>query len=127
MTKKILVAIACVLALAIIWVVALRVAYKLTSRRFDQVLIGVQANLAFNRLIDDRRMAFLLSKGCIDQAKRHVDINQDQDTELLAEFYKTGLPPEAIQYINLRDSKLLSTLGTFKSRYGMRWTEKVCK
>ncbi len=127
MTKKILVAIACVLVLAIICVVALRVAYKLTSRRFDQALIGVQANLAFNRLIDDRRMAFLLSKGCIDQAKRYVDINEDQDTELLAEFYKSGLPPEAVQYIKLRDPQLLSTLGNFKSRYGVRWTEKVCK
>lgn len=72
-------------------------------------------------------MAFLLSKGCIDQAKRHVDINEDQDAELLSEFYKSGLPPETVQYINLRDPQLLSTLGNFKSRYGVRWTEKVCK
>ena len=88
---------------------------------------GVQAVLAFNRLGDERHWEYLLENGCIAQAKKAIDVAQDKDTELLAEFYRGSLDQSTLKYIRDRDPTLESRLKTFKSKYGNSWTEDACK
>src|SRR5690348_16198802 len=125
--KKALLMIAILLALLATWVIAMRLGFRSALKLSDKDLDSVQATLAFNRIMDDRRMEYLLAKGCIDQAKRHVDISKNLDTEVLAEIYKRGITPDATEYINDRDPKLLPTLSAFKNKYGTTWTENACK
>lgn len=95
----------------------------------DQVAIAIddiQASLAFNRLLEGRKLASLLSRGCAGAAATEIDIVMDQDTKLLASLYKGKLSSSTIEYIETRDPNLLKTLDKFKSKYGEVWKEPEC-
>jgi hypothetical protein len=87
---------------------------------------SVQASLAFNRLLQDRKMASFLSRGCIAAAVKETDIAIDQDTKLLASLFKGKLSPWAIKYVEDRDPELLKTLANFQSKYGSSWPDPEC-
>jgi hypothetical protein len=87
---------------------------------------SVQAMLAFNRLSDERHWEDLLANGCVDQAKKALDVAQDQDTKLLSEFMDGKIDQSTIKYINDRDGKLLGQLKYFRSKYGNSWDEDPC-
>lgn len=89
-------------------------------------LNGVQAMLAFNRLLDDRQLQSLLARGCVTQAALTVDIAKDKDMEILAEFFKGPLDPAARSYVIARDPKLIGELAAFKSKYGRKWMVGKC-
>ncbi|WEN15109.1 hypothetical protein PY254_00030 [Rhodanobacter sp. AS-Z3] len=40
---------------------------------------GIQADLLFNRILDERKMQSMLSRGCVSEATLELDINEDQD------------------------------------------------
>jgi hypothetical protein len=88
---------------------------------------SIQVSLAFNRLLEDRKLASLLSRGCVAAAIKETDIAMDQDTKLLASLFKGKLSPWVIKYIEDRDPSLLKTLDTFQSKYGNSWPEPTCK
>lgn len=88
---------------------------------------GIQVDLIFNRILSEKKMQSMLSKGCITETQNALGINLDQDTKLLAEFFKGKLTPDAIKYVSDRDPELVSSLRTFKSKYGSSWTEMECK
>lgn len=88
---------------------------------------GAQADLLYNRLAEEREMALMLSKGCISQTQERLNIDLDQDTALLAKFFKGKLDVGSKGYIFDRDPALVASLATFKSKYGNSWTEKACK
>ena len=91
-------------------------------------LDGTQAMLAYNRIDDERRLQFLLEKGCVAAAQKQIDIDQNNDTDLLVGFFKEkNLPNWTKRYIGDRDPKLLASLSTFKSKYGMRWEQPDCR
>lgn len=121
------VAIGCALAVVISFAIGERQGQRsmLAAARVD--LNGVQAMLAFNRLQDERELQLMLSKGCVDQARSMIGYNEDQNMQLLAGFVKGKLNPEDVKYITDRDPKLLSSLNTFKSKYGARWEVPECK
>ena len=111
--------------LIIFWVgvsVGTRAARHATATAIDDI----QASLAFNRVLEGRKLESLLSRGCTAAAAKEVDILLDQDTKLLASLYRGKLSPATIKYIDDRDPKLLKTLGTFKSKYGEIWQEPEC-
>jgi hypothetical protein len=87
---------------------------------------SVQALLAFNRVQDVRRWEGLLTRGCTRQAIRALDIAQDKETELVAEFFRGKIEPSVAKYIKNRDSGFLEKLKSFKSKYGDRWYEEEC-
>jgi hypothetical protein len=90
-------------------------------------LDSIQATLAFNRLLGERRVASLLAKGCVVQAANVIDIARDKDMELLSNYLSEGrLDRSAIKYISDRDPGVLGELTTFKSKYGRAWTEMEC-
>ena len=93
----------------------------------NRALSGVQADLAINRLLDERHWAELVAKGCIAQITKSLDIAQDQDKKLIAEHINQGLDASAIQYIAIRDPNLIEELKTFKSTSGESWSEDICK
>lgn len=91
-------------------------------------LTSVQADLAFNRLIDERHWKTLLANGCEAQATKAIDVSEDQDMELLAEFFLKGkVDAAAIKYVTDRDPTLIAQLKSFKSKYGQGWSEEECK
>lgn len=88
---------------------------------------GIQADLLFNRILDERKMQSILSRGCVTETQRELDINEDQDMELLAKFFSGELTSQARKYISDREPGLAKALGTFKSKYGDSWVEISCK
>ena len=90
-------------------------------------LDSIQGVMAFNRLLDERKLQMLLARGCVTQSSYVVDVAQDKDMELLSGFFMHGqLDAPAIKYIADRDPKLLGELKTFKSKYGNSWAEPEC-
>jgi hypothetical protein len=87
---------------------------------------SVQAMLAFNRLLDERHWGSLLANGCVSQAKKALDVAQDQDTELLSELVQRKVDQRTLKYIGDRDSSLLAQLKYFRSKYGSSWDEAPC-
>lgn len=71
-------------------------------------------------------MQSLLSKGCSEAALKEMNIDEDQDTELLAEFFKGKLPAWTRKYVSDRGPDLVKTLSTFKSKYGSTWEQPDC-
>ena len=68
----------------------------------------------------------MLSKGCVSQTEETLAFSLDQDTALLAEFFRGELDPASIKYVSDRDPQLVKSLATFKSKYGNVWVEKAC-
>ena len=91
-----------------------------------QELDSTQAMLAFNRLLDERRLQSLLLKGCAGAALERTNISMDQDTRLLASLFKGRLSPWVAKYVKDRDLELLNSLPKFKSKYGDSWKEPEC-
>ncbi len=97
-------------------------------RALGYELNGTQAMLAFNRLDDERRVQSLLGAGCIPAAQKQLDIDEDQNKALLAEFFSDRtLPAWARRYVLERDPNLAKNLATFKSKYGNVWEQPDCK
>ena len=90
-------------------------------------LDSVQTKLAFNRLLDERHWKDLLAKGCATQAAKALDVAEDKDMELLAEFFNGKLDASAIKYVTDRDTTLAEQLKSYKSKYGRSWSEAECK
>jgi hypothetical protein len=90
-------------------------------------LDSVQTSLAFNRLVEERAWKSLLTRGCVDQAVKAIDVAEDMELELLAGFFNGTLDASAIKYVSDRDPLLIGQLKTFKSKYGRSWLEEECK
>lgn len=99
---------------------------SLSRHQAEIAIDDVQASLAFNRVLEGRKLNSLLSRGCAAAAAKQVDILLDQDTKLLASLYNGKLSPSTIKYIEVRDSTFLPSLATFKSKYGEIWREPDC-
>ena len=95
-------------------------------RRASVELDGTQAMLAFNRIHDELRLSSLLSRGCIAAAARALDISQDQNKVVLADFLNGTLSPSDRKYMSDRDPNMVRDLKAFKSKYGRTWTEPAC-
>jgi len=99
---------------------------RLMLARTTPELNGVQAMLAFNRIQDERHLQSLISRGCTDQAAAFLDYSEDKDMQLLSGFLKGKIDADTLKYVHDRDSNLVDTLKTFKSKYGSSWFEKAC-
>lgn len=110
----------------ILWL-GIGIGTRMNVRQAATEIDSIQASLAFNRLLEDRKLASLLSRGCIAAAVKETDIAMDQDTKLLASLLKGKLSPWVIKYIEDRDPNLLKTLDNFQSKYGNSWPEPDCK
>jgi hypothetical protein len=91
-----------------------------------QDLRSIQAMLAFNRIDEERRLARLIERGCISQAKEEIDFSNDKDLELLSHYAQEGITAHAEKYISDRDPRLLGELRSYKSKYGNVRAEKAC-
>ena len=129
MTKKFIISAAIVVVVAVVisFAVGMHVGQKSMLPGMEIQLDSTQAMLAYNQLDDDRKVQLLLSKGCVTQAQSRLDFYEDRETRLLSEFFKGKLNSWAIMYITDRDPQLVTSLGTFKSKYGSRWDEPDCK
>jgi hypothetical protein len=125
--KTTLMAIGFMVAAVTAFVIGLGVGDRKAMTEARVVVDSVQENLVFNRILDERKMLSMLSKECITETQSALSINLDQDTKLLAEFFKGKLTPDARKYVSDRDPELVSALVTFKSKYGNSWTEMECK
>ncbi|WP_158752700.1 hypothetical protein [Dyella sp. S184] len=124
--KTALIVILFIVVVAIAFMVGLRVGDRRATTEDRVVVDSIQADLVFNRILDERKMQSMLSKGCVAETQNALNINLDQDTKLLAEFFKGKLTPDARKYVSDRDPELMSSLGAFKSKYGNSWTEMEC-
>ena len=124
--KPWLIGFAAVLYTAIIFWFGIALGMRSSLHQMATEIDNTQAMLAFNRLLDGRKLALLLSKGCVAAAAEKTNIGMDQDTKLLASLFKGKLSPWVTKYIDDRDPTLLSNLDKFKSKYGDSWAEPDC-
>jgi hypothetical protein len=110
---------------AIVWL-GMGFGMRSSVRRVGIEIDNTQAMLAFNRVLKERKLALLLSKGCVAAAAKEIDIALDQDTKLLSSLFKGELSPWVSKYVNDRDQNFLKSLETFKSKYGDSWKEPDC-
>ena len=118
--------IGCCLAAVISFAVGVRVGQRSMLKGLNVQLDSVQAELAFNRLHDERHWKELLSKGCIAQAVRSLDGIEDEDLGLLAGFVHGRIDKDALEYISNGNPGFIKQLNTFKSKYGNEWSEGKC-
>lgn len=128
MTKKIIISAVMAASAAVIisFAAGIYIGEKSMLPGMEIQLDGTQAMLAYNQLDDDRKVAALLSKGCISQAQSRLEFYEDRETRLLSEFFKGQLDPGTIKYVTDRDPQLVVSLSSFKSKYGARWDQPDC-
>ena len=126
-TKLSFIVMGSVIFTAVVFWIGMVIGTRLGSGKLENELNSTQAMLAFNRVLDERKLELLLSKGCVTQALAKTDIAIDQNTKLLATLFKGRLSPWVSKYISDRDPNFLSTLDGFRSKYGDSWTEKECR
>lgn len=94
---------------------------RLMFGRFDVRLRGVQAELLFDRIVQERDIKALLARGCLTEAIGEISNHELEDRETLADFVRGKLDRGTIAYINQRDSNILneldSTTGTFTNTW----------
>src|SRR5579872_3245663 len=90
----------CVLVAVISFLIGSSLGQRAMLGRLNQQLDSVQASLAFNRLLDERHWGDLLSKGCVAQVEKAVDVAADKDMELLAGFIDGKVDAATIKYIS---------------------------
>ena len=115
-----------VLYTAIIFWFGMAMGTRYNLRQLAVVLDDTQAQLAFNRLLEERKLELLLSRGCVTAALQKTRISIDQDMKLLASFSEGGLGRGTVKYINDRDPDFLDALKGFKSKYVDSWIEPEC-
>jgi hypothetical protein len=111
--------------MAILWI-GIGIGIRINLHRTAIEIDNTQAMLTFNRLLEERRLELLLSKGCLEAAKEKVNIRMDQDTKLLASLFKGTLSPWVAKYVDDRDPNLLEALEKYTSKYGDSWMEPEC-
>lgn len=117
----------CVVVAAIAFAIGESMGQRSMLKGMSVQLDSVQTTLAFNRLLDERHWKDLLAKGCTAQVAKALDVAEDKDMELLAEFFNGKLDASAIKYVTDRDSALAEQLKSYKSKYGRSWSEEECK
>lgn len=124
--KSGLIGVAALFFIAMVFWLGIGVGVKYGSSQLAIELNSTQAMLAFNRILDERKLNLLLSKGCVTEALTKTDIAIDQDTKLIASLFKEKLSPWVSKYVSDRDPNFLNSLDGFKSKYGDSWTETEC-
>lgn len=124
--KKLLAVIIFIMVIIASFAIGLSVGKRKAVTQAKVVVDSVQADLLFNRILIERKMQLMLSKGCVTETKSELIINEDQDTKLLADLFKGELTLDARKYIYDRDPVLANALSTFKSKYGNSWKEMAC-
>jgi hypothetical protein len=119
-------ALICAIVGALAFVVGVRVGQKSMFAVINVQLNDTQAELALNRLDDERHWKELLSKGCVAQTAKSIDIAEDMDMRLLAEFIHGEIDAPTLKYISVHDPGFIQQLNTFKSKYGGGWFEGSC-
>jgi hypothetical protein len=122
-----LISVVALVFIAVIFWLGFGIGLRYGTSQSEIELNNTQAMLAFNRILDERKLSLLLSKGCITEALTRTDIAIDQNTKLIASFFKGKLSPWVSKYISDRDPNFLHSLDGFKSKYGDSWTETECK
>jgi hypothetical protein len=89
-------------------------------------LDGVQAMLLADRIIEERKLKSLLARGCTTDALNAVNITENSDMKLLAEFVGANLDQPSLQYISSRSPGFLDEVKSFKSSYRVSWSEVTC-
>ena len=84
------------------------VGQRLMLRAVSVQLRDVQAMLLFNRIVQEREIKSLLTRGCVTQATGEVSNNELADRKTLAGFVHEKLDRDTIAYINKRDANILN-------------------
>ena len=89
-------------------------------------LDGMQAMLLTDQIVEKRKVRSLLAGGCPTEAQEELNITENVEMKLLAEFVDGKLDRSSLEYINSRDPNILDELKTFKSKYPSKRPEVSC-
>jgi hypothetical protein len=81
----------------------------------------VQANSAFNRIVDDRQVVDLMKRNCYEDALKMLEWNMKDQTRIMSDLVKEGVGPDFVKYVEDRAPGLLTSEGkqlrTAQNRY----------
>jgi hypothetical protein len=88
---------------------------------FSVQLHDIQAALLFDRIVQERGIKSLLTRGCVTQAIGEISNNELADRKRLADFVHEELDRDTLAYINKRDSNILNELDSFTGSFTNTW------
>ena len=94
---------------------------RLMFGTFGVQLRGVQATLLFDRIVREREIKTLLARGCVTEAIGEISNNELADRKTLSDFVREKLDRDTIEYINKRDSNILSELDSPTGSFRNTW------
>jgi hypothetical protein len=94
---------------------------RLMLRAFAIQLRGVQATLLFDRIVQEREIKTLLTRGCVSVAIGEISNSELADRKTLAAFVHEKLDRDTIAYINKRDSNILSEIDSPTGSFTNTW------
>jgi hypothetical protein len=94
---------------------------RLMFRAFAIQLRGVQATLLFDRIVQEREIKTLLTRGCVNVAIGEISNSEFADRKTLAAFVHEKLDRETIAYINKRDPNILSEIDSPTGSFTNTW------
>ena len=94
---------------------------RLLMRKAGVQVRGVQAVLLFDRIVEERTLKSLLTRGCVTEAIGEISNRELADRKTLSQFAYEKLDRDTIAYINKRDPNILNELDSPTGSYTNTW------
>jgi hypothetical protein len=94
---------------------------RLMFGRFGVQLRGVQAELLFDRIVQEREIRALLARGCATEAIGEISNHELADRKTLSDFVHEKLDGDTIAYISKRDLNILNELDSPEGSFTNTW------
>lgn len=95
--------------------------YRVSVVEISTIVNEVQANSAFNRIVDDRQVVDLMKRNCYEDALKMLEWNMKDQTRIMSDLVKEGVGPDFVKYVEDRAPGLLTSEGkqlrTAQNRY----------
>jgi hypothetical protein len=89
--------------------------------KFGAELRYVQGSLLFDRIVQEREIKALLTRGCIPEAIGEISNQELADRKTLSSFVHENPDRDTVAYINKRDSHFLSELDSPAGSFANTW------
>jgi hypothetical protein len=98
--------------------------HRVSVAELSTMVNRVQANSAFNRIVEDGQIVDLMKRTCYEDALKMLEWNVKDQTRIMADLVREGVGPDFVKYVEDRAPGLLASgsaqLHTTQGRYEIR-------
>ena len=99
--------------------------YRVSVDQLSMMLNKVQANSAFNRIIDDGHIVDMMKRNCYEGALKRIEWNVQDQKRMLSDLVQDGVGPDFVKYVEDRAPGLLAS-ATTQSYTTQRGIDQQC-